>query len=1112
MLVKTTAYSQRLVIAFALLTVQYFFVTNSDVAFCASKTLIVPNSSSVAFDLGYLWSPTGVPDFADSVEVRSTSPAGGRLYYRRNETTRSMWLRGGDPARLTVDLNGYTHDLLGNSLSVSGLVTVKAGTILADELDGVSGYSRDLTVSEGGRLVFSDEFSFGRNGYSESFDVLSNSLIEAPFVNVGGGSAHDVELNVSGSGSMLRATGTGIQVRNNSAVSSTVRSVLNVSSGAEVSSTSIDLPYHGAMNVSNARVTTNSLSISGSSISLTNGVIDASAITVTDTTGNSSDDVSISGYGIMIGDANGDLQIASPTGAVDTSYAMSIGSRRADIFSNGNATLRGDVGLSTGGALNSAQTVQVVGAEYTQSGGTTTIGGQFAVDNAVARVNGGSLNVTAEIQVGRPSGSSSLLQTDGAINSDSHVSIGSGALGVYDISGGSLTTTGGGELIVGETSVSTGQVIQTGGVISVNELTLANLAGAEASYDLQAGTINTRNRVHVGWKDAATYTQSGGDVNVAGQFRVDHGSMATINDGAIDATDSIRVGVTAGTTSTMKQTGGLVKTNEYFAIGSEGSGSYELTGGTLEAKAVDRGLGVGSTGATVSASMTQSGGLVDVGELVVGHANGLASTYTMSDGNIAARDRIVVGNHSVGTFSQSGGVINATNAPVTVGNVVTSDGSQYGISGGTLNTNSLVVGNYGDATFTQTNGDVNADSVVLAQISTSTSSYSLQGGALTTKNAIAVGGGVGTFTHTGGTLIFDGANFNKGGTTKNLSGAATPTEKLANAATATYGDVKLGGANGESGGYSIFGGSSLDLSSNADVFIGDATGASGTFTVDGAGSKLNPTSGGNQIYVGNNGNGQLTVQNGGLVEGFSSYYIGYGSGSTGTMTITGAGSTARNGLYYLGSNGGTATIRLEDGGRIESTGTIYMYLQSANSKITIDGGSVSVTNITVGDGTVEFLDGNLSVGAFLGDLEQNGGTLAPGNSPGLTYIQGDYTIVDGTVEIELGGYGRGIDFDVIDIGGHATLGGMLDVSLINGFTPNIGDTFQVVNFGSASGNFDTYTGLDLGNGLTLAPTLDSGGLTLTAVPEPTSLLLGLVGLVGLATCGRRRKSGGTPTR
>jgi len=53
----------------------------------------------------------------------------------------------------------------------------------------------------------------------------------------------------------------------------------------------------------------------------------------------------------------------------------------------------------------------------------------------------------------------------------------------------------------------------------------------------------------------------------------------------------------------------------------------------------------------------------------------------------------------------------------------------------------------------------------------------------------------------------------------------------------------------------------------------------------------------------------------------------------------------------------------------------------------------------------------------------------------------------------------------MEITGHASLNGTLDIDLIEGFQPSFGDTFTFMTFGSRAGEFGTVNGLDLGNGL-----------------------------------------------
>jgi hypothetical protein len=96
-------------------------------------------------------------------------------------------------------------------------------------------------------------------------------------------------------------------------------------------------------------------------------------------------------------------------------------------------------------------------------------------------------------------------------------------------------------------------------------------------------------------------------------------------------------------------------------------------------------------------------------------------------------------------------------------------------------------------------------------------------------------------------------------------------------------------------------------------------------------------------------------------------------------------------------------------------------------------------------GTFQFAAGRLSVDSFVGNLVNGGGTIAPGASPGLTAVQGDFTQVDGgRLEIELGGRAPATEFDRLTVTGGATLAGALDVSLIGGFVPAAGDSFEVL--------------------------------------------------------------------
>jgi arylsulfatase A-like enzyme len=104
-------------------------------------------------------------------------------------------------------------------------------------------------------------------------------------------------------------------------------------------------------------------------------------------------------------------------------------------------------------------------------------------------------------------------------------------------------------------------------------------------------------------------------------------------------------------------------------------------------------------------------------------------------------------------------------------------------------------------------------------------------------------------------------------------------------------------------------------------------------------------------------------------------------------------------------------------------------------------------------GTFSFIGGKLQTPSVLGNLVNNGGTLAPGNSPGITAVSGDYTQSAGTLEIEIEGLLAGTDYDVVQIAGELTAGGTLQVVMGGEYAPQVGQIFEVLTAGTVGGTF-----------------------------------------------------------
>ncbi len=96
------------------------------------------------------------------------------------------------------------------------------------------------------------------------------------------------------------------------------------------------------------------------------------------------------------------------------------------------------------------------------------------------------------------------------------------------------------------------------------------------------------------------------------------------------------------------------------------------------------------------------------------------------------------------------------------------------------------------------------------------------------------------------------------------------------------------------------------------------------------------------------------------------------------------------------------------------------------------------------------------------------GTVSPGNSAGGITVDGDFTQqVDGVLEIQLGGTTAGTGHDQLIVDRLATMQGILNISLLPGFTPQLGDTFFIIDHTTGTGTFETVNLPTLSGGLKL---------------------------------------------
>jgi autotransporter-associated beta strand protein len=205
------------------------------------------------------------------------------------------------------------------------------------------------------------------------------------------------------------------------------------------------------------------------------------------------------------------------------------------------------------------------------------------------------------------------------------------------------------------------------------------------------------------------------------------------------------------------------------------------------------------------------------------------------------------------------------------------------------------------------------------------------------------------------------------------------------------------------------------------------------------------------------------------------YHQPHGIIKTGNSRVTLSGDSTFGGM--LAVQGGQ--VKLEGAAAsIRGAAGIVVGNQGA---FELAGGTVSVPTIdNAAGGVFDFRGGSLRTTNVLGNLVNDGGVFSPGLTFARSSITGDFTQNAGSLEIEIGGAGSSSQFDTLEVGGVATLGGKLDVIFRDGAAPAYGQLIQVLSAaGGIVGDFDQvslpatgtglfFTTLRTGNALSLA--------------------------------------------
>jgi RHS repeat-associated protein len=251
---------------------------------------------------------------------------------------------------------------------------------------------------------------------------------------------------------------------------------------------------------------------------------------------------------------------------------------------------------------------------------------------------------------------------------------------------------------------------------------------------------------------------------------------------------------------------------------------------------------------------------------------------------------------------------------------------------------------------------------------------------------------------------------------------------------------------------------------------------------------------GNDPYLG--GDNRISVVNQGTISadggGTFTLLANNGFSNAGTVqSMSGSSFFVQGGLSNVQGgtlSGGTwqvfdsSTIALPILGIVNNSA--HILLTGVNPRLLRADGSDALGTLSENDagGILELLNG---ARATLGQSLENAGTLV---LSGTLPIKGAYQQdSSGSLEVDLYGPPQTGAFGQISATGAATLGGTLDISVPNGYTPSAGASYPVLLFGSENGNFATITGLSLGRSQVWQTALNPTDFVVAAVVSVSDL-------------------------
>jgi hypothetical protein len=789
--------------------------------------------------------------------------------------------------------------------------------------------------------------------------------------------------------------------------------------------------------------------------------------------------------------SNGQIVISftEATGSIDGPSVNGI-----ELFSGHTPVLAIDAGILAGGTITidpmnflNQGTLQVTNGETLNVSG---LGGNVGVATLTGPGSTLSLagtNFTVNQGLSASAGETLDLSGTWTNAAGSTISANGATLGLFgpwtNAAGASITVTGG-TFDVGDQSAlstnawsnagtitATSATVNLGGVFTVAAMQTINQTGDTVNL---VGTLNNTGTTLALGPATGSLSLSGGilqggTVTETGSAELIMTALGGTLDGVtvngnldltevIDAFADVRDGLTLNGTAYLGNAVGttygqlLFTTAETFGgTGTVVFGTYQFLANTLEADGaatltIGPGITIrGSTGTirgvsadtivnqgTISADLS-AGGTIDI--------NPSNSVSFINQGTLAVANGESLnviglnGNLGIATLSGTGSSLSLSGTDYSRGYTV--DKGLTVTSGQTLSLSGTWTNAVG-STISATGATLN-----LGYQSRSVFNWSSAGTISASNSTVNLGGlfaiaGLGTFNTTSDTINLVGILSN-GGATLAL-GTAT-------------GSWHLLGGEIEGGTVSETGGATLVMTASGGMLVGatvngdlDLTQVNDAFAAVSGGLTLNGTA-----YLGAASGatyGQLLFTGTETLSGTGTIVFGtYGANNALRVNATSSTLTIGPGITIRGSSG---TISSFSRDTVINQGTI-----SADGSGGAAGGTITINPATfTNQGTLQVSNGEV---INLSNFSPNAGAIHIGAGSVIDVTGNFANASSGSVVIDIGGtstsqYGR------LAVTGTATLGGTLQVDLINGFSPAVGNTFGIMTFSSEVGTFSSVLG------------------------------------------------------